>query len=76
MQHFPPPRQPDPYGTAVSGLVLGVLAVVAFAAGALFSEWLIGFNRRRPSLRHFRESEPVIRFATPAASEEFPQENV
>jgi len=55
--------------------VLGVLAVAAFAAGALFSEWLTSSTRRRP-LRHFSDSGPIIRFATPAASEEYPQENV
>jgi hypothetical protein len=75
MQHFPPPRQPDPFGIAVNGLVLGVLAVAAFAAGALFSEWLTSSTRRSP-LRRFAASEPIIRFATPAASEEYPQENV
>jgi hypothetical protein len=75
MQHFPPPRQPDPFGVALNGVVLGVLAVAAFAAGALFSEWFTSSTRRRP-LRKFGLSEPVIRFATPAASEESPQENV
>jgi len=75
MQHFPPPRQPDPFGLAVNGLILGVLAVAAFAAGALFSEWFTSSTRRRP-LRHYPDSGPIIRFATPAASEESPQENV
>jgi hypothetical protein len=75
MQHFPPPRQPDPFGVALNGLVLGILAVAAFAAGALFSEWFTSSARRRP-IRRFRLAEPAIRFATPAASEEYPQENV
>ncbi len=75
MQHFPPPRQPDPFGIALNGLVLGVLAVAAFAAGALFSEWLTSSTRRNP-LRRFTESEPIIRFTTPSESEESPQENV
>jgi hypothetical protein len=75
MQHFPPPRQPDPFGVALNGLVLGILAVAAFAAGAVFSEWFTSNARRRP-IRRFRLAEPAIRFATPAASEEYPQENV
>ena len=75
MQHFPTPRQPDPFGVALNGLVLGILAVAAFAAGALFSEWFTSSVRRHP-IRRFRLAEPAIRFATPAASEEYPQENV
>jgi len=76
MQHFPPPRQPDPFGVALNGLVLGVLAVAAFAAGALFSEWFTSNARKHPIRRVGRVSDPVIRFTTPAASEESPQENV
>lgn len=76
MQHFPPPRQPDPFGVALNGLVLGILAVAAFAAGALFSEWFTSNTRRRPLRRLNAAGGPVIRFATPAASEESPQENV
>lgn len=75
MQHFPPPRQPDPFGVALNGIVLGILAVAAFAAGALFSEWFTSSSKRSP-IRRFRLAEPAIRFATPAASEEYPQENV
>jgi hypothetical protein len=76
MQHFPPPRQPNPFGVALNGLVLGILAVAAFAAGALFSEWFTSNSRRHPIRRVGSHGGPVIRFATPAASEESPQENV